>query len=102
MHRDSGYWEKSQEGHCAKLLHLGLDLCGPFRVPGETADAKGYRYALVGVYTMPKLKGYRDYKILEEEDDEEDDGRGVGHVPVEEELGLLGGTRGEGAGSFSR
>ena len=68
---------------------LGLDLCGPFRVPGETADAKGYRYALVGVYTMPKLKGYRDYKIPGEEVDEEDDGRGVGHVPVEEELDFL-------------
>ena len=38
---------------------------------------------------MPKLKGYRDYKIPGEEVDEEDDGRGVGHVPVEEELDFL-------------
>ncbi|CAE7497148.1 RE1 [Symbiodinium sp. CCMP2592] len=68
---------------------LGLDLCGPFRVHGETADAKGYRYALVGVYTMPKLQGFRDYKIPEDEEGEGDDGCGVGEIPVEEEPDFL-------------
>ena len=67
---------------------LGLDLCGPFRVHGETADAKGYRYALMGVYTMPRLIGFRDYKIPGEEE-EVDDGHGVGHIPVEEEPDFL-------------
>ncbi|CAE7198854.1 RE1 [Symbiodinium sp. CCMP2592] len=68
---------------------LGLDLCGPFRVHGETADAKGYRYALMGVYTMPKLQGFRDYKIPEDEDGEGDDGGGVGEIPAEEEPDFL-------------
>ena len=45
---------------------LSLDLCGPFRQRGETADAKGYRYALVGNYTMPVNTGFKDYKIPDE------------------------------------
>ncbi|CAE7481190.1 RE1 [Symbiodinium sp. CCMP2592] len=69
---------------------LSLDLCGPFREKEETADAKGYRYALVGAYTMPRLAGYRDYKIPEEEMFEgDDDGGGVGSIPVEEEPDFL-------------
>ncbi|CAE7684535.1 TY5A, partial [Symbiodinium sp. KB8] len=62
---------------------LSLDLCGPFRTKGETADAKGYRYALVGNYTMPMIEGYKDHKIPEDTLEEEpgDDGGGVGPVP---------------------
>ena len=50
---------------------LSLDLCGPFRTKGETADAKGYRNALVGNYTMPLIEGYKDCKIPEEPFEEE-------------------------------
>ncbi|OLQ12084.1 Copia protein [Symbiodinium microadriaticum] len=75
---------------------LSLDLCGPFRVKGETADAKGYRYALVGNYTMPLISGYKDYQIPEElleqdlQGEEEatveslDDGGGIGESPEED------------------
>ncbi|CAE7897047.1 GIP [Symbiodinium microadriaticum] len=75
---------------------LSLDLCGPFRVKGETADAKGYRYALVGNYTMPLISGYKDYQIPEElleqdlKGEEEatveslDDGGGIGESPEED------------------
>ncbi|CAE7938539.1 TY1B-JR1 [Symbiodinium necroappetens] len=63
---------------------LSLDLCGPFRTKGETADAKGYRYALVGNYTMPMIEGYKDHKIPEDflEEEPGDDGGGVGSIPL--------------------
>ena len=81
---------KPQKGYCSKPLHAWFGpYVGRFRVQGETADSKGYRYALVGVYTMPRLRGYRDYKTPEEEGEDEDDGPGVGPVPLEEEPDFL-------------
>ena len=47
---------------------LSLDVCGPFRRKGEYAGSKGYRYAMVGTYIMPKLEGYKDVPIPEEPD----------------------------------
>ena len=44
---------------------LSLDLCGPFRVKADYGGAKGFRYALVGAYVMPKLKGGKDTPIPE-------------------------------------
>eukprot|EP00439_Symbiodinium_sp_Y106_P007114 s13665_g1.t1 len=38
---------------------------------------------------MPRLRGYRDYKTPEEEGEDEDDGPGVGPVPLEEEPDFL-------------
>ena len=49
---------------------LSLDVCGPFRVRGEDADGKGYRYAVVGAYSLPRLQ-------------EEDKKSGGEHVPDE-------------------
>ncbi|CAE7845141.1 GIP, partial [Symbiodinium necroappetens] len=77
---------------------LSLDLCGPFRVKGETADAKGYRYALVGNYTMPLISGYKDYQLPEELLEQDfrgegegateslDDGGGIGEMHEEDPL----------------
>ena len=45
---------------------LSLDVCGPFRKKGEYAGSKGYRYAMIGTYIMPKLEGYKDVPIPEE------------------------------------
>ena len=47
---------------------LSLDVCGPFRKKGEFAGAKGYRYAMIGTYIMPKITGYKDLPIPEEPD----------------------------------
>ena len=45
---------------------LSLDVCGPFRKTGEYAGSKGYKYALIGTYVMPKLEGFKDVPIPEE------------------------------------
>ena len=45
---------------------LSLDVCGPFRVRGEDADGKGYKYVLVGAYSLPRLKE-EDFKKSGEE-----------------------------------
>ncbi|CAE7406162.1 GIP [Symbiodinium sp. CCMP2592] len=50
---------------------LSLDLCGPFRVKGEYAGARGYKYALIGAYVMPKLSGYKDAPVEEPDPEEE-------------------------------
>ena len=50
---------------------LSVDLCGPFRVKGDFAGAKGYRYALIGAYVMPKLSGYKDAPVQEPDPEEE-------------------------------
>ena len=47
---------------------LSLDVCGPFRVKGEYGGSKGFRYALIGTYLMPKLDGYKDAPVPEEPD----------------------------------
>ena len=47
---------------------LPLDVCGPFRKKGEYAGSKGYRYAMIGTYVMPKITGYKDLPIPEEPD----------------------------------
>ena len=47
---------------------LSLDVCGPFRIKGEYAGSRGYRYALIGTYVMPKLDAYKDVPIPEEPD----------------------------------
>ena len=67
---------------------LSLDLCGPFRTKGETADAKGYRYALVGNYTMPVIERYKDHKIPEDilEEEPGDDGSGAGSIPLDSDV----------------
>ena len=46
---------------------INIDVCGPFRQKGEYKEAKGYRYALVAGYVMPKIEGFKDYTIPEEE-----------------------------------
>ncbi|CAE7295400.1 TY5A, partial [Symbiodinium sp. CCMP2592] len=85
---------------------LSLDLAGPFRVKGESGDAKGYRYALIGNYTMPSTFGFKDYKIPDELPPEEppgghDDGvpaepeGGVGHISLDEEDDLFKEARDE-------
>ncbi|CAE7565425.1 GIP [Symbiodinium sp. CCMP2592] len=51
---------------------LSLDLCGPFRVRGEYAGSKDYKYALIGAYVMPKLSGAKDEKIPEYTPEEEE------------------------------
>ena len=45
---------------------LSLDVCGPFRKKGEYGGSKGFRYALIGTYIMPKLSVYKDVPIPEE------------------------------------
>ena len=45
---------------------LSLDVCGPFRKKGEYGGSKGFRYALIGTYLMPKLSVYKDVPIPEE------------------------------------
>ncbi|CAE6911165.1 GIP [Symbiodinium sp. CCMP2592] len=67
---------------------LSLDLAGPFRIKGESGDAKGYRYALVGNYTMPSTIGFKDYKIPDELPPDEPEG-GVGHIPLDEDDDLF-------------
>ncbi|CAE7605479.1 GIP [Symbiodinium sp. CCMP2592] len=57
---------------------LSMDLCGPFRVKGEYGGSKGFKYALIGAYVMPKLHESKeapipDYTPEEEEAFEEDD-----------------------------
>ena len=47
---------------------LSLDVCGPFRTKGEYGGSKGFRYALIGTYLMPKLTVYKDVPIPEEPD----------------------------------
>ena len=47
---------------------LSLDVCGPFRVKGEYGGSKGFKYALIGTYLMPKLDGYKDVPIPENPD----------------------------------
>ncbi|CAE7216076.1 Cfap91 [Symbiodinium sp. CCMP2592] len=63
--------------------NLSIDLAGPFRVKGETADQKGFRYALVGCYVMPKIVGFKDYQIPEECGEEGDGPGGVGDIPLD-------------------
>ena len=58
---------------------LSLDVCGPFRKKGEYGGSKGFRYALIGTYLMPKLDGYKDIPIPENPDLEPDE------APPEEE-----------------
>ncbi|CAE7409265.1 GIP [Symbiodinium necroappetens] len=49
-------------GHAHRRVHapscftLSVDVCGPFRVKGQTPSALDHRYMLVGSYTMPVLK----------------------------------------------
>ena len=50
---------------------LSMDLCGPFRTKGEYAGAKGYKYALIGAYVMPKIAGYKDVPLPEGDPEEE-------------------------------
>ena len=38
---------------------------------GDFAGAKGYRYALIGAYVMPKLSGYKDAPVQEPDPEEE-------------------------------
>ena len=47
---------------------LSLDVCGPFRTKGEYGGSKGFRYALIGMYLMPKLSVYKDVPIPAEPD----------------------------------
>ncbi|CAE7336511.1 GIP [Symbiodinium pilosum] len=47
---------------------LSLDVCGPFRKKGEYGGSRGFRYALIGTYLMPKLTTYKDVPIPEEPD----------------------------------
>ena len=58
---------------------LSVDVCGPFRKSGEFGGRKGYKYALVGTYIMPKISGYKDVPIPEGE------GLMQGDLPPEEE-----------------
>ena len=51
---------------------LSLDLCGPFRVKGDYAGAKGYKYALIGAYVMSKLQGGKEAPIPEYTPEEEE------------------------------
>ena len=48
---------------------LSVDVLGPIRAKGETADSKKYKYVLAGSYTMPKLEVYKDIPIPEDWDD---------------------------------
>ena len=50
---------------------LSVDLCGPFRVKGEYAGARGFKYALIGAYVMPKISGYKDAPTHEPNPEEE-------------------------------
>ena len=50
---------------------LSVDLCGPFRVKGDYAGAKGYKYALIAAYVMPKITGYKDAPVQEPDPEEE-------------------------------
>ena len=50
---------------------LSVDLCGPFRVKGEYAGARGFKYALIGAYVMPKISGYKDAPTHEPDPEEE-------------------------------
>ena len=49
---------------------LSVDVCGPFRKSGEFAGRKGYKYALIATYVMPKISGYKDVPISEAEEGE--------------------------------
>ncbi|CAE7300896.1 RE1, partial [Symbiodinium natans] len=65
---------------------LSLDIAGPFRARGETADSARYRYLLVGAYCHPKLEACRESPNPEEEAEVQDDGLGVDNDdPMEEE-----------------
>ena len=62
---------------------VNIDVCGPFRQKGEYQEAKGYRYALVAGYVMPKIEGFKDYPIGDDEKGdmpEEGDGVELGSV----------------------
>ena len=66
---------------------INIDVCGPFRQKGEYQEAKGYRYALVAGYVMPKIEGFRDYPIADdelgeakEEDDHREHGPAIGGI----------------------
>ena len=50
---------------------LSVDVCGPFRKSGKFAGRKGYKYALVATYVMPKISGFKDVPVPESEDGEE-------------------------------
>ncbi|CAE7234262.1 hypothetical protein AK812_SmicGene14430 [Symbiodinium microadriaticum] len=66
---------------------INIDVCGPFRQKGEYQEAKGYRYALVAGYVMPKIEGFRDYPIADDElgeardeDDHREHGPAIGGI----------------------
>ena len=63
---------------------LSLDIAGPFRVKGETATGSSYRYALIASYVHPKLEGYHDYDIPDNEAEIDE----VDPLDVEEETGV--------------
>ena len=53
---------------------LSMDVMGPFRIKGEDAYGKGYRFAMIFTYTFPKLEGTKEeVKIVEGDKDEESD-----------------------------
>ena len=60
---------------------LSVDVCGPFRKSGEFAGRKGYKYALIATYVMPKISGYKDVLISETEE-----GEVVPEYPPEEDF----------------
>ena len=79
---------------------LSLDIAGPFRAKGETASGSSFRYALVASYIHPKLEGFHDYDIPDneaeidevdplkvEEEPVVDDGAGIGMSEGEEDPG---------------
>ena len=63
---------------------LSLDIAGPFRVKGETSAGSSYRYALVASYVHPKLEGFHDYDIPDNEAEIDE----VDPLDVEEETGV--------------
>ncbi|CAE7264690.1 unnamed protein product, partial [Symbiodinium microadriaticum] len=72
---------------------VNIDVCGPFRQKGEYQEAKGYRYALVAGYVMPKIEGYKDYPIAEDEagdardeDDRREHGPAMGGILDQDDL----------------
>ncbi|CAE7744641.1 unnamed protein product [Symbiodinium pilosum] len=52
---------------------LSVDVCGPSRRSGELAGRKGYRYALIATYIMPKISGFKDVPVPEGEGLEQED-----------------------------
>ena len=65
---------------------LSVDVLGPIRAKGETADSKKYKYVLAGSYTMPKLEVW-DIPIPEDWDDEDMGAPEVGEDLLEDLFG---------------